>query len=415
MTLAIVVGLIPTAAAEASTQGVKVMKDGKSLKFDSAPKVVNGRTMVPYRDIAESINGKVSWDKATKTVTVTRGKEQVKLTIGSKAGKVNGKSVTLDAAAIEEKGRTLVPLRFINEAFGLWVNWNPKTKTVSLESSKSVKHAMGTTKLTKVPQRVVVLFNGGVDIALTLGVKPVGAVESWQQKPWYHYIRSQMDGVTNLGLETQPNIEEIAKLKPDLIIGSKLRHEKIYGQLSAIAPTIMTESVQYWKDNLKMMAPALNKEQAANAFLADWDKQVSNLQKKLGSKINTEISIIRFNADHVRTYCVDSFAGLILKDIGFKRPAAQNKDVAVESFTSKESIPVMDGDIIIDITADYEGKGVVFKTRSEWQSHPLWKNLNGVKEKKVYEVNEIIWNMSGGATAAKMMLDDLYRIFDVKK
>ena len=79
---------------------------------------------------------------------------------------------------------------------------------------------------------------------------------------------------------------------------------------------------------------------------------------------------------------------------------------------SQEQIPLIDGDIIFDITSS-NGGGDEFKTQAEWQKNPLWNNLKAVKNGKYYKVNDITWNMSGGATAAKMMLDDLYFYFDI--
>ena len=173
-----------------------------------------------------------------------------------------------------------MPLRFLGEAFGLWVNWNARTNTVKIDTKRTIKHAMGETTLTSVPKRVVVLFNGMVDISLTLGVKPVGAVESWVQAPWYHYLRADMAGVKNLGSELQPNIEAIVALKPDLIIGAKPRHEKIYGQLSKIAPTLFVDQLFEWKTNMDIASKALNKEDNATAFMKRLEQAGSGLQSQ---------------------------------------------------------------------------------------------------------------------------------------
>lgn len=411
---ALIIGLLPSGFAQASTGTVKVTKDGKALSFDVAPQIMNGRTMVPYRGIAEALGGTVKWDEKTKTVTVEKSGTTVKLTIDSKVAYKNNQRVNLDTAPVIVKGRTLVPVRFIGESLGSWVDWNATTRTVSIETSKQIKHAMGTTKLNKAPERVVVLFNGMVDIALELGVKPVGAVESWQQQPWYLYLRNEMGGVKSLGGdENQPNLEAIVALKPDLIIGSKLRHEKIYGQLSAIAPTVMTENVFDWKENMQAVAVALNKEAEADAYIKKWEARVADFKKKMGSKLNTKVSIVRFDPDHARIYYT-GFAGTIFKELGLARPANQQQDVWGERFTSKEAIPQMDGDVIFNITSDWKGDGSSLKTQSEWTSHPLWKNLNAVKNGKVYDVNEIYYNMSGGARAANLMLDDLYIKFGLK-
>jgi iron complex transport system substrate-binding protein len=111
------------------------------------------------------------------------------------------------------------------------------------EEARTITHAMGETKITGTPQRIVVLTNQGTESLLILGIKPVGAVKSWIGEPWFDHIKDQMDGVEVVGDETQPNMELIASLKPDLILGTKVRQEKIYSQLSSIAPTVFTENL----------------------------------------------------------------------------------------------------------------------------------------------------------------------------
>lgn len=402
---------VPFTAAAAAAP-ISVVLDGEKLSFDVPPQVIGGATMIPYSALTKKLGATLSSDPKTKKLKVTRGKTTVELTVGSTQATVNGQSVKLDAKAVEKNGRTLVPLRFLGEAFGLWVNWNGSTKTVTLESKRTIEHAMGTTTLTSVPKRVVVLFNGMVDVSLTIGVKPVGAVESWIQQPWYNYLRADMGGVKSLGSELQPNLEAIVALKPDLIIGAKTRHEKIYSQLSAIAPTIFASELFGWKDNMAMAAKALNKEDQSTAFMNDWNKRVADFKSKLGSRANMEVSLVRFQEDSSARIYVTGFAGSIMQELGLKRPKAQQLDgKVIIDLDSQEQIPLMDGDIIFDITSSL-GTGEL-EAQQEWQQNPLWKNLKGVKNGKYYRVNEITWNMSGGATAAKMMLDDLYFYFDM--
>ncbi|RKD30866.1 hypothetical protein BET01_21095 [Lacrimispora algidixylanolytica] len=81
-----------------------------------------------------------------------------------------------------------------------------------------IEQAMGSTTITGIPSRVVTLFQGATDSVLTLGVKPLGSVEPWAEKPVYEYLRSQMEGVANLGIQTQLDLEAIIALKPDIII-----------------------------------------------------------------------------------------------------------------------------------------------------------------------------------------------------
>ncbi|MFC5528770.1 ABC transporter substrate-binding protein [Cohnella yongneupensis] len=412
LSILLVIVSVPFAAAAAETP-IKVLLDGKAVSFAVQPQTIGGTTMIQVDALAKSIGATSSTDSKTKKIKVTKGKTTIELTIGSNQAMVDGKKVTLSTKVVEKSSRALAPLRLLTDSFGMWLNWNAGTKTATIETKRTITHAMGTTTLTSVPKRVVVLFNGQVDVSLTLGVKPVGAVESWVQTPWYHYLRTDMSGVKNLGSELQPNIEAIVALKPDLIIGSKTRHEKIYGQLAAIAPTLFAAEVFGWKANLDMEAKALNKEDKAAAFMKDWNKRVADFKSKIGDKANAEISIIRFQDDNTARYYITGFAGTIFQELGLKRPKAQQEEGKVlVNLTTQEQIPLMDGDIIFDITSSY-GEGKEFKSQQEWQKNPLWANLKGVKNGKYYKVNDITWNMSGGATAAKMMLDDLYFYFDL--
>lgn len=277
---------------------------------------------------------------------------------------------------------------------------------------RTVTHAMGTTEIKGTPQKVVTLFQGATDAALLLGVKPTGAVESWIEQPWYNYIREKMEGVTNLGSENQPNLEEIVALQPDLIIASKTRHEKIAQQLSAIAPTVMTEEVHLWKDTLHLTAEALNKTAEEQKFLKEWEQKVADFKSKMGDKLKLEVGIVDFRVDHARIVYT-GFSALVLEELGIARPASQRGEEWGVQLTSKENIPQMDADIIFDQTSTTRNDGRL-DLRKEWSEHPLWKNLKAVKNNRVYEVDTAVWNNGSGPLAALEMLEDLYQFYELK-
>jgi iron complex transport system substrate-binding protein len=293
---------------------------------------------------------------------------------------------------------------------------SPSAPASGTGGERNIKHAMGTTVLKKKPERVVVLFNGMTDNALALGVKPVGSVESWEEKPWYLFLRDKMEGVKNLGEETQPNIEAIVALKPDLIIGAKSRHEKIYPQLSGIAPTVMTENVFDWKNNLKLGSEAMYMDQEAGKLLEQWDKRVAEFKQKVGSSLNsTEISIIRFESDGSARMYITGFAGTILQELGLARPKAQQVEgKTVINLTSKEQMSQLDGDYIFDITRFKEGDDANKQALTSWTTHPLWGTLKGVKGGHYYPVDVVKWNLSAGVLAANGLLDDLYKYLGVR-
>jgi iron complex transport system substrate-binding protein len=290
-----------------------------------------------------------------------------------------------------------------------------KEETTESESVREITHAMGTTKIEGTPKRIVTLYQGATDVAIALGVKPVGAVESWLEQPFYEYLRADLEGVHNVGLETQPNMEEIANLKPDLIIASQLRHEEIYEQLSQIAPTVSHETVFAFKETVELMGEAMNEEEKANELLTDWENRVADFKvkaaEKLGDQWPVNVSVLNFRADHARIYFT-GFAGSILEELGFTRPENQQEDVWGIQLTDKESITEMNADVFYIFMNDEEA---VHKTYEEWTNHPLWKNLDAVKAEQVYMVNEVEWNMAGGYLAANLMLDDIYDRFELEK
>lgn len=286
---------------------------------------------------------------------------------------------------------------------------NDEQATVS-EESRSITHAMGTTEIKGTPKRIVTLYQGANDAAAALGVTPVGIVESWDEQPVYQYLKADLDGVPIVGLETQPNLEEISKLKPDLIIASKVRHEEVYNQLSAIAPTIAHETVYVFKETVELMGEALDEEEKAKEIVKDWDERVidfkGKLEDKMGENKPEHVAVLNFRADHARIYYT-GFAGSILGELGFKGPESMKADSPdIIKLTDKESITEMNADVFY-VFMDVNDPAVV-KNYEEWSSHPLWKNLDAVKAGQVYEVNEIVWNLGGGVISANLMLDDLY-------
>ncbi|MDK8180596.1 iron-siderophore ABC transporter substrate-binding protein [Paenibacillus sp. UMB4589-SE434] len=282
-----------------------------------------------------------------------------------------------------------------------------ETPAATADTEREVKHAMGTAKIKGTPERVVVLTNESTEVALELGVKPVGAVKSGAGETWFPHIKAEMDGVTELGEETEPNLELIVSLKPDLIIGNKVRHEKIYSQLDKIAPTVMSEDLAgQWKINLALYAEALNKKAEGDQAIANYDKHVAEVKDKAGSKLSTKVSVVRFTPKAVRIYQKDTFSGIILKDLGFARPASQDKDNFMEVVT-KEQMSLIDGDIMFYFNADYDESKAGTKMQEEWMNDPLYKTLGVAKNNKAFKVDEVIWNLSGSIKSANLLLDEI--------
>ena len=105
---------------------------GEKKSSDVAPVIKNERTMLPARFVAEALGAKVEWNEEAKTVTITKDKTVIVITIDSDKATVNGKEVKLDSPAFIENSRTYTPIRFISEELGATVEWNEKTEEVTI-------------------------------------------------------------------------------------------------------------------------------------------------------------------------------------------------------------------------------------------------------------------------------------------
>lgn len=102
------------------------------IPVDVPPFIEGGRTLVPLRFIGEQLGATIGWDGATQKITYTKGDTTVILWIGKNTAEVNGQSMTLEAPPRIIDGRTVVPLRFVGEAFGAGLEWEGSTQSITL-------------------------------------------------------------------------------------------------------------------------------------------------------------------------------------------------------------------------------------------------------------------------------------------
>lgn len=117
-----------------ATPSITIQIDGQLLKTDVPATIQDGRTMVPLRATFEALGIVVGWDAESRTVTGKKGDDLIKLVIDNIIAEVNDEVVFLDVPATIKEGRTLVPVRFIAESTGASVEWEARTRTVSIKT-----------------------------------------------------------------------------------------------------------------------------------------------------------------------------------------------------------------------------------------------------------------------------------------
>ncbi len=107
--------------------------NGEQIETQVPPTIIDGRTMVPVRDIFEACGANVDWDAQTKTITGTKGDTTVVMQIDSNTMFINENVVTMDATPVILDGRTLAPARYVAESFGGIVDWDAENKVVMID------------------------------------------------------------------------------------------------------------------------------------------------------------------------------------------------------------------------------------------------------------------------------------------
>ncbi|MFI6319633.1 ABC transporter substrate-binding protein [Nonomuraea sp. NPDC050556] len=270
--------------------------------------------------------------------------------------------------------------------------------------TRTVKHAMGETKVPEAPKRVVVLDTDKLDTMVSLGLAPVGAAQAGENQKWPAYLGSSLSATKPVGTLQSLNLEAIMALKPDLILGSKFRQAAFYDKLSRIAPTVFTEKVGVtWKENFLLDAEALGKKDQAASLLSAYTTRASSFGAKFGK---LKVSIVRFMPTEIRMYGPQSFSGIVVGDAGIGRPEVQMLAAQEDKRfgkLSQENIAQADGDALF-----YSAYGAAAaESQATITGGPLWKNLGAVKSGNAHNVDDEVWMTGIGVTAAGKILDDL--------
>lgn len=122
-----------------ASQRTRIVFNGSELKLDTPAVVEQGTTLVPLRNVFEAFGAKTHWDAKTRSISATMGETTIWLQVNNKTAKVGSKEIRLDVPAKIKNGYTLVPLRFISEAFGVEPMWNAKTRTITIGGEEKAK------------------------------------------------------------------------------------------------------------------------------------------------------------------------------------------------------------------------------------------------------------------------------------
>ncbi|MCG8351265.1 MAG: iron-siderophore ABC transporter substrate-binding protein [Chloroflexales bacterium] len=277
---------------------------------------------------------------------------------------------------------------------------------------RTVQHVLGTTDVPEVPRRVITCdFYFTLPTAIKLQMPVVGApFGATQALPDWVAALAPAD-VTDVGTNAEPNLERMAALQPDLIIGFAFFLEPIYTEVTAIAPTVVLPHEMLnngWKNGVRQLAEVFGQQETVEQYFRDYDQRVQVLQQAIGEEIAIKtVSLVRVLKDELRIHTKLHFGGSVLAEAGLSRPSHHTNvdDEQPVIRLTLEQIEQIDADamfVIVGGGGRNEGASQTFETL---QQNPLWQQLQAVRNGSVYPVGDH-W-LSGELHAANLILDDL--------
>lgn len=266
-----------------------------------------------------------------------------------------------------------------------------------------VTHARGTTEVPAEVERVVTLEPLELDTAVAVGITPVGAAVASNVASTPSYLG--VDGVEAVGTVPEPDLEAIAALKPDLILGTEARHSALYEQLSAIAPTVFIETqADPWRDNALLIGEALNKEDEVADLLADVDQRCADLSDQYDVNGQTVQLIRPRDETTLSLYGPISFAGSLLECVGYTIPEQDWAD-GLQADISPENILDATADEVFVTTADVDDQSTI----------PAAVTQNASAFPSVTLVDTSYWVAGVGPKGAHAVLDDIEKHLEAKR
>ena len=274
----------------------------------------------------------------------------------------------------------------------------------SSEKKVTVTDVRGEVEIPANPERIVDL-SGNSDILSILGYKVVGTANSdaYDYTKFPTYLEETLKGAEILGYSMQDtmDVEAVMNLNPDLIVISTVQ-EKMYDQLSEIAPTVMIQlEALNWKDDVKAFAKVFNKEDVANKWLADYEAKAKKAGDKIKAEYGENTTYLSFLASGGQFFIFDGagFGSVLYEDMGLAKPEGMPEQ-------SDISLPVVTYEGLASIKSDYIFLISTPEDLKQLESNAIWNSLPAVKEGKVVVLESSPYFNQGYSSIGRQLLVD---------
>ncbi|EKO5149442.1 ABC transporter substrate-binding protein [Vibrio fluvialis] len=276
-----------------------------------------------------------------------------------------------------------------------------------MASAVTVTDSHGEFTLNQVPQRIVALEFSFVDALAAVDVSPVGIADDNDPSRLLPAVSAKLGQWQSVGTRSQPSLEVIASLKPDLIIADVDRHSAVYRDLSKIAPTLLLPSRrETYEDNLKSAAiigKVIGKEAEMQQRLAQHHQLMDHYAAQLSGLNNQTVQFGVARENDFYAHSAESYAGGVIHALGLAAPTGLKNENASRQISLEQLLALNPNYLVV---GGYTEKSIV----SRWQKQPLWNVLSAVRAKQVLHVDGNMWARCRGILAAEYMAVDLVKL-----
>lgn len=219
--------------------------------------------------------------------------------------------------------------------------------------------------------------------------------------------KAEVAGVTSTGVFTEPSIETMIGLQPDLIIGSADMAGSAHDMLVSLAPTVLIAS-QSWRDFYSAVAEAVGRQDQLTTEMAAFDGRVEALKPKIPTET---VSILRITSwdFQVNKGGEDAWAPFaILSELGVRRSAFEEGLTALAR-PDWEQLHQLDGEMLLYIIGGSNNSGENGR-REEVMNNPLWQAIPAVAAGRIHPIDPALWMEFSGLSSAHRILDDVERL-----
>lgn len=284
--------------------------------------------------------------------------------------------------------------------------------TDAAAATHTMETPFGPVDLPTSPTRVATFGDQALDVAVAVGIDPVGASASRGAQGVASYMLDHASDVEVFGTLAEPNLEVLVKLQPDVILAEAWITQEQYDAFAKIAPTFVptlpANDRNNWISSSRQFAEALGRADEGEAMLRKVEERTAEVAAVIGDRAGQSVAVLRWMPQGPVVMSGRTITGQLLSQVGLERTEMA---MAIEGGHSDplslENLTEIDTDWLFIATLNADAQAALDEARQQ----PAFQRLKAVQSQQTTAVNGQVWSSASGPYAALAILDDIESAF----